>query len=366
MATRKEMTKLVEKYCKIAGMSSREDKVRHEFIKDLKDYADDFKQDGLGSIAAYKKGTDKNGPVIMLAGHMDEIGLMVTRIDEKGFIYFNTVGGWWGHVMLGQIFDIHTRDGKVIKGIIGSTPPHILPAEARGKVVQPDAMFIDIGVKDKKEAEALGVNPGDQVVPHSDFFEMGNKDFWAGKAFDDRIGVTAAIEVIRSLKGKKHKATFVGVGTVQEERGLIGATTSAQMVKPDIAFAIDVTIAKDTPGLKNECALGKGVALSLMDSSTMANPRLVAYCEKIAKKHKIDFTYDTLTGGGTDSGQIQRQNGGIPSLTLSIPSRYIHSHWSMIHWNDYKTCVDLLIAIASEFTSDDLATILDTKWMKKK
>lgn len=359
MATKAQMIKRLEKYTNLPGMSSREEAIRKEFKKDTKTVATSYKQDGLGSIAAYKQGTKKNGPVIMVAGHMDEIGFMVQSIDKDGFIKFNPIGGWWGHVLLGQLLDIHTRSGKIITGIVGSKPPHGMPAAERVKVVTLDKMFIDIGVPNKVAAEKSGIMPGDMVIPKAEFFQMQDKDYLAAKAFDNRAGVAAAIEVMHNLKGKDHEATLVSVGTVQEEVGLRGAKTSAHMVKPDIAFAIDVTISNDYPGAVGETKLGAGVALSLMDRSVIANPRLVQYCEKICKKNKIPFTYDAMVAGGTDNGEIHKAHIGCPVITLSIPSRYIHSHYSMIHYTDYKAAVDLITKVAENLTSADVKKFLD-------
>lgn len=220
-------------------------------------------------------------------------------------------------------------------------------------------MYVDIGVENKEAVEKAGIRPGDMIIPHATFFKMHNPDYLAAKAFDNRVGVVAGIEVLENLKGKDIAATVVAVGTVQEEVGLRGAKTAAHMVKPDLSFAIDVTIANDVPGLTGDTKLGAGVALSLMDRSVIANPRLVKYCEDIAKKYDIPFTYDAMTGGGTDNGEIHKAHIGCPALTLSIPSRYIHSHYSMIHYTDYKACVDLITRVCEEITNEDMKVILD-------
>src|SRR5690606_29224724 len=188
-------------------------------------YADEITQDGLGSLIARKSG-DANGPKIMITGHLDEIGFMVTRIDEKGFIRFQTVGGWWNQVMLNQRVTVVTSKGD-IPGLIGSKPPHILPPEARKKPTDIKDMFIDIGASSKEEAESWGVRPGDMVVPHCEFTVMKNEKLLMAKAWDNRIGCAIAIDVMKQLKDAEHPNTVYGVGAVQEEVGLRGARTAA-------------------------------------------------------------------------------------------------------------------------------------------
>src|SRR5699024_10667190 len=237
------------------GISGNEKEVRNVMSQYIKPYADEVYTDNLGSLVAKKAGHE-NGPKIMVAGHLDEIGFMVTRIDDNGFIYFQTIGGWWSQVMLAQRVTIMTSKGDVT-GVIGSKPPHILSAEARKKPVKIEDMFIDIGAADKEEAEEFGVRLCDSIVPYFECTPMKNEKMLLAKAWDNRIGCAIAIEVLKQLKDENHPNTVYGVGTVQEEVGLRGAKTAANTIQPDIGFAVDVGIAGDTPGIKEREADSK-------------------------------------------------------------------------------------------------------------
>ena len=332
----------------IFGPSSFEGDVRSYFKKEVRGYSDKIWTCGLGSIIAQKKGT-ANSPKIMIAGHMDEVGFMVRGITKNGYIKFNTIGGWWGHVVLGQKVLIRTRDGKEIVGVIGAKAPHVLSAEERKKVISPEKMFIDVGsYGDYNAPEKLGIRVGDPIVPLSDFHQLGDGKILLAKAWDNRIGVAVAIEVVRRLKGTRHPNTVFGVGTVQEEVGLRGAGTSAYEIAPDIGFAVDVTIAADTPGSEDsdfaeQC--GKGPSISVMDGSLLPNTILRDFVIETAEKEKIPYQLGALARGGTDGGRIAMTRSGIPSLTLSVPSRYIHSHNSIIHYDDFDNLVKLLVAV---------------------
>jgi putative aminopeptidase FrvX len=254
------------------GIAGNEREPREVMKTYIAPYADEVTTDNLGSLVAKKAGDD-NGPKIMVAGHLDEVGFMITQIDDKGFLRFQTVGGWWSQVMLAQRVTIVTKNGD-ITGVIGSKPPHILPVEARKKPVEIKDMFIDIGASSKEEAMEWGVRPGDQVVPYFEFQIMKNEKMLLAKAWDNRIGCAIAIDVLRQLKDVKHPNIVYGVGTVQEEVGLRGAKTSANFIQPDIAFAVDVGIAGDTPGVTEKEAQGKmgnGPQIILYDASIVSH-----------------------------------------------------------------------------------------------
>jgi len=357
---RKRIVALLKKFTTAFGPSSFEDDIRKLFKEEVKDIADEVKICGLGSIIARKSGTNET-PRIMIAGHMDEVGFMVRGITKQGYIKFNTIGGWWGHVLLGQKVLIRTRDGKEIVGVIGAKAPHILTPDERKKVIEPDKMFIDIGSYEGHNApEKLGVKPGDPIVPLSEFYELGDGKMLMSKAWDNRIGVATAIEVIRALKGDEHPNTVFAVGTTQEEVGLRGAGTSAFEVKPDIAFAVDVTIAADTPGSEDtdfaeKC--GKGPSISVMDASLLPNPRLRDFVISVAEEEGIPYQLGSLTRGGTDGGMIARTRSGVPTLTISVATRYIHSHNSILHLDDFINLVRLLVATIKKLDGKALEKI---------
>ncbi|MDD4000100.1 MAG: M42 family metallopeptidase [Bacilli bacterium] len=348
--------KLLKELSEINGVSSREKKVR-EYLKEkfleLGISKQDIIQDGLGSLAARIEGK-ADGPVIMLAGHMDEIGMIVTKITDEGYVKFQTIGGWWSQVMLAQEYTITTSAGKEFRAITGSKPPHLLSPEERNKNVEIDDMYLDIGVKDREEAEKLGIQIGDMITPAISFQPLANPKYLLGKAWDDRIGVAIFLEVMKRLQAEDHPNIVYGVGTVQEEVGLRGARTSGNLIDPDICFALDVTVAKDTPKTDNSLKLGEGPAILIYDSSLIGHLGLREKVVAIAKAEDIPFQLDYLKRGGTDAGAISLVHAGVPSLALCIPSRYIHSHTSIIHQDDYENAIKLLIAVIKQL---DLKTV---------
>ncbi|MFC7393697.1 M42 family metallopeptidase [Scopulibacillus cellulosilyticus] len=328
------------------GVSGNEREPREVMKKYIEPYADEIQYDNLGSLIAVKKG-NANGPKIMVAGHLDEIGFMVTQIDDDGFLRFQTVGGWWEQVMLAQRVTVMTKDGDV-PGVIGSKPPHILSAEARKKPVPVKDMFIDIGVANKEEALKFGVKPGDFVVPVCDFTIMKNPKYLMAKAWDNRIGCAIAIDVLKQLKDVEHPNVVYGVGTVQEEVGLRGATTSAHKIQPDIGIAVDTGIPGDTPGITDKEAIakiGKGPQIIMYDASIVTHKGLRDYVTDTADQHNIPYQLDSIAGGGTDAGKIHLTANGVPALSITIATRYIHSHASIIHRDDYENAVKILVEV---------------------
>jgi putative aminopeptidase FrvX len=338
------------------GAPGHEHTAREVMKKFIEPYADQIQQDNIGSLIAQKKGT-VDGPKVMVAGHLDEIGFMITHITDDGFLRFQTLGGWWEQVMLAQRVTVLTRQGE-IEGVIGSKPPHILPPEVRKKSVDKKDMFIDIGASSKQEAEEFGVRPGDTVVPICPFTVMKNPKMLMAKAWDNRIGCAIAIEVLKRLK--EHPNTVYGVGTVQEEVGLRGAQTSAHFVQPDISFAVDVGIAGDTPGVKPEEALakmGKGPQVLIYDASMIAHKGLRDFVVDVADENNIPFQFDSVAGGGTDAGKMHLTGNGVPSLAISIATRYIHSHAAILHRDDFENAVNLLVAVIKKLDQETVNTI---------
>lgn len=359
MEKRDETLKMLKDLTDAKGISGNEREVREVMKGYIKDYADEVTTDGLGSLIAKRTG-DSNGPKIMVAGHLDEVGFMVTNIDDKGFIRFQTVGGWWSQVMLAQRVTIVTKKGDVT-GIIGSKPPHILPAEARKKPVEIKDMFIDIGASSREEAMELGVRPGDQIVPYFDFTVMKNEKMLLAKAWDNRIGCAVAIEVLKNLKRVNHPNIVYGVGTVQEEVGLRGAKTSAHLIEPDIAFGVDVGIAGDTPGITEKEALGKmgkGPQIILYDASMVSHKGLRDFVVEVAEEAGIPYQFDAMPGGGTDSGSIHLTAGGVPSLSITIATRYIHTHAAMLHRDDFENTVKLLTEVIKRLDKETVEKII--------
>ncbi|WP_144463143.1 M42 family metallopeptidase [Siminovitchia fortis] len=341
------------------GIPGNEQEPRSIMKKYIEPYADEIETDGLGSLIAKKSG-DTNGPKIMVAGHLDEVGFMITQIDDKGFLRFQTVGGWWNQVMLAQRVTIVTEKGE-ITGVIGSKPPHILSAEARKKPVEIKDMFIDIGASSKEEAREWGVRPGDMAVPYFEFTVMNNEKMLLAKAWDNRIGCAIAIDVLKNLKGENHPNTVYGVGTVQEEVGLRGAKTAANKIMPDIAIAVDVGVAGDTPGISEKEAqakMGEGPQIMLYDASMVSHKGLRDFVTGIADELDIPYQFDVMAGGGTDAGSTHLAGEGAPSLAITIATRYIHTHAALLHRDDYENAVKLITEVVRRLDKEAVEKII--------
>lgn len=340
------------------GIPGNEREPREVMKKYIAPYADEVTTDRLGSLIAKKVGR-AGGPRVMVAGHLDEVGFMITQIDEKGFLRFQTVGGWWSQVMLAQRVTIVTSKGD-ITGVIGSKPPHILSPEARKKPVEIKDMFIDIGASSREEAAEWGVKPGDMVVPYFEFTVMNNEKMLLAKAWDNRIGCAIAIDVMKQLKNEKHENEVYSIGNVQEEVGLRGAKTSTYTVKPDIGFAVDVGIAGDTPGITDKEAMskmGKGPQILLYDASMVSHKGLRDFVTGVADELNIPYQFDLVPGGGTDAGSIHLAHEGVPSLAIGIATRYIHSHAAMLHRDDYENAVKLIVEVTKRLNEDTVNQI---------
>ena len=314
-------------------------------------------RDKLGSFVCEKKGLP-SGPRVMLAGHLDEVGFMVKSIGKEGFIRFLPLGGWWGHVVLAQRLIILTRKGPVI-GVVGSKPPHELRDEDRKRVLEIKDMFIDVGAaSDWDVHKKLDIRPGDPIVPESAFTRLANPNLLLAKAWDNRMGCALASETLLALKNVKHPNTVFGVATAQEEVGLRGAQTSVNKIRPDVAIALDVGIAHDTPGTEGDEKLGGGPLLVIYDATVIPNRRLLDLVVDTAKRLRMPVQFESVERGGTDAGRFHLYSEGVPSMSMGIASRYIHSHISIIDRRDFDRTVKLLAAVVKRLdrkTVDGLA-----------
>ena len=349
--------KLLKELTDITGISGREDKVAKYIAGKMKPVSK-ISYDRLGSVICEKKGKAK-GPRVMIAGHMDEIGFFVKQITSEGFLKFSPVGGWWSHVILGQRVVVESKKGPVV-GVVGSKAPHELEPEERRKLMQIKDMFIDVGASHGFDVKKrLGIQPGDAIVPWAPFAVMNNPKLYMAKAWDDRIGCAIFMETMKRLTKSGHPNTVFGVGTVQEEVGLRGATTSASVVEPDVGFAVEVSIAHDTPGFGTDepQALGNGPAIVVYDGSMIPNRNLVDLAVEVAKKKKIPYHFASLERGGTDSGRIHINKGGVPSLVIGVATRYIHSHIGILHRDDFDNAVKLMTEIAKVLDNKKVASL---------
>lgn len=280
----------------------------------------------------------------MVAGHMDEVGFMATSITENGMIRFQPIGGWWSQVLLAQRVQVMTDNGPII-GVIASIPPHLLDDAQRSKPMDIKNMLIDIGADDKADAVSIGIKPGQPIVPICPFTPMANKKKIMAKAWDNRYGCGLAIELLKELQGEQLPNTLYSGATVQEEVGLRGAQTAANMIKPDIFYALDASPANDTSGDKNQFGqLGKGALLRIYDRTMVTHRGMREFILDTAESNNIAYQY-FISPGGTDAGRVHTSNEGVPSAVIGICSRYIHTSASIIHVDDYAAAKELVVKL---------------------
>ena len=351
--------KLLKDLTDAPGVPGQEGPVREVMERYLAPHGE-LMYDNLGSVVGMRRGkrARDNAPKILIAGHMDEVGFMVTMIDPDGFLKFQTLGGWWEQVMLAQRVLVRTRKGDLV-GVFGSKPPHILPPEERKKPVEKSDMFIDIGVMSKEEAIEAGVRPGDPIIPICPFAQMANPKMLLAKAWDNRFGCALAVEAFREI-GDDHPNTIFAGATVQEEVGLRGAATLANMTKPDIAISLDVGIAGDTPGIKKHEAqskMGDGPIILIYDGSLIPHLKLRNLFIEVAEDEKIPYQFDSVAAGGTDGGRFQLAYEGAPTINIGVPTRYIHSATSLMNLDDFNNSTRLLVAVLKRLDADTVAEL---------
>lgn len=338
------------------GTSGHEDAATEVMASYMKDLAD-LEYDKLGSLIGYKKGTSEE-PRILIDSHLDEIGFMVKEITDEGFIKFLPLGGWWGHVALGQRMRIITRKGPVL-GVVGSKPPHMLEDEERKKVMKFHDMFIDVGAMEKFDVKKkLGIRVGDSIVPDADFTVMGNKQVYMAKAFDNRVACALVVDTLKNIQKIRHPNLVIGSGSVQEEVGLRGAATVAHVTNPDVAICLDVGIALDIPGYKGRSEkFGGGTTILVYDGGMIPNVRLRELIMDTAEKHKLPYHLGYLERGSGDGARISITRAGVPSIYMGPPTRYIHSHNSLLYRKDYDTTLKLLVELVKRLDRKTVASL---------
>lgn len=340
---------LLAKICKTPGAPGFEQKVRALVLEELEGLVDEVETDNMGNVYAIKRG--KESKRVMIGAHMDEIGFMVTHIDDKGFIRFHTLGGFDPKTLTAQRVIIHGK--KDVVGVMASKPIHVMTADERNKVAKLSDYFIDTGLKPDEVKELVKI--GDPVTREREFIEMG--ECVNSKSLDNRLAVFILIEMFKQLKGKEVPYDIYGVFTVQEEVGIRGANVSALRINPDFGFGLDTTIAFDLPGAAAHemiTKLGEGTAIKIMDASTICDYRMVDFMKKTADKHGIKWQPEILTAGGTDTAGIQRMTqGGSIAGAVSIPTRHLHQVIEMANKEDIQGSIDLLTACVSELDKHD-------------
>lgn len=329
---------LLKEICETAGAPGYENRIREIVLRELNGLADTVDVDKMGNVIAVRRGRESKK--IMAAAHMDEIGFIITHIDDKGFLRFIPLGGFDPKTLTAQRVIVHGK--RDIIGVMGTKPVHLMTPEERTKPLLITDYFIDVGMPKEQVDEIVSI--GNPVTRQRELIEMGN--CINCKSIDNRISVFILLESLRALKGKELPYNFYAVFTVQEEVGIRGAMVAAHTIDPDFGLGLDTTIAFDTPGARPHemvTQLGQGAAIKIMDASTICDPRMIAYLKHIADKHNIRWQPEILPAGGTDTAAVQR-NGKTGSVAgaISIPTRHIHQVIEMADKSDVQGCIDLL------------------------
>ncbi len=354
-AMRTKAISLLQELTEAHAVPGHEDEVRAIFVDEL---------EACGQLATDRNGsvfceTGGDGPRVLLAGHMDEVGFLVQNITPDGFLQFVAVGGWWEHNLLAQRVEILTRGGEKILGVVSSCPPHFLPEDQRRKVLPIDRMYIDVGAGSRRQAsEEFGISLGDPIAPSSPFTALAREDYFMAKAFDNRVGMAAVIQAGQILAHSAHPNRLILCGTVQEEVGLRGAKTAAAFARPEVAVILECPPADDTPGFsrtESQGRLGGGVQIRMFDPSAIANPRLARLAIEVAREQGIPHQVTVRRSGGTDAGAFHLANLGVPSIVLGVPARSIHSHNAVLDLNDHLHMLALVIALVRRLDAETVA-----------
>ncbi|MCL0039052.1 M42 family metallopeptidase [Dehalococcoidia bacterium] len=337
-----ESLELLRKLSDAFGVSGFEDEVRGLIQEMITPFAGETRIDTLGNLIATKRG--RGDFKLMLDAHMDEIGLMISFIEEDGYLRFTTIGGWDERILPAHAVTILTREHGKVRGVIGTAPPHILTKEERERPLKLEEMFIDIGSSARQEVGEVGIRVGDPAVVHYPF-ESLTENCVRGKALDDRVGCAVMVKVLEHLQDEELSLTLICNFAMGEEVGLRGAQTAAYQIQPDLAIALEGTIGADMPGVakhKQPVVLGRGPALTVADRSIIVNRRLLAALERAAEEIGVSYQYKMPTYGSTDAGAIHLTRGGIRAAVVSVPCRYIHSPHSLMRLDDFEATVRLI------------------------
>jgi len=342
-------TQLLEKLSNAFGPSGNEEDVTQILKKELTPYADETHVDKLGNILFYHKGK-KGYPKIMLSAHMDEVGFIVTFIEENGFLRFDILGGITNTVIPGQRILFRGEKGY-LKGIVGTKPPHIMTPEEQNRVIPKEDLFIDIGADNLSQANKKGADVGMLGVFDVKFTDLGD-GYFMGKALDDRAGCTVLADVFKSLNDSPYN--IVAVGSVQEELGIRGARTAAWQIDPDYGLALEGTFVADVPGTRPDRVSSKirgGPVLTIMDRTVFTHPQVLKKLIEAGNRKSIPFQFKKVPVGGTDAGAIHLTRAGVPSGTVAVPCRYIHSPASIIHIEDLRNATKLVTEFVKSISS---------------
>lgn len=331
---------LLKELSNVFGPSGNEEDVAAILNRELEECADEIRVDKLGNMFFNHEG--KEGyPKIMLSAHMDEVGFIITFVEEDGFLRFDTLGGITNSIMPGQRILLRGDKGY-LRGIIGTKPPHIMTPDEQNKMIPKEDLFIDIGADSLKQAQKKGADVATMGVFDAEFTDLGD-GYFRGKAFDDRTGCTVLAEVFRSMKNSPYN--IVAVGSVQEELGIRGARTAAWQVDPDYGLALEGTFVADVPNTRPDRVSSKikgGPVITVLDRTSLSHPRILKALVKAGREKSIPFQFKKVMVGGTDAGAIHLTKAGVPSGTVAVPCRYIHGPASILHIDDLKNTTRLV------------------------
>jgi endoglucanase len=357
-AANDETVQLLQALADAHGPSGFEEPVRKIMVERMKPLSDKLSYDGLGSVIAVQ---GNSGPRIMVDAHMDELGGVVRRVTNDGYLTMQMLGGWLDQALVDQRWTIIGSKGPV-RAVTGIRDVHIVPQDERTRVYPREWIFLDVGAKNAAEVAQMGLAPGDPVAPDAPFVVMNGTQNYLGKGWDDRVGCAVLIEAMRRLNKAPHPNQIFWVATVQEELGLRGAHTALDLVKPEIGVAIEGGVTRDSPKVGPEEAqelLGGGPALFLYDSSQLPNRKFVKMITQVAKDKSIPLQTDLIQGYGDDSAEIQKSNGGVPTVNLAVPVRYTHAHNGIMNRNDFDRTVELVVAVLQKLDAKAVAALRD-------
>jgi putative aminopeptidase FrvX len=348
---------LLRRLANAPGPPGFEEPVRKLMIDAIKPYAASIRFDGLGSIIA-AQGTQ--GPRIMVDAHMDELGGMIRRITPRGLLTMQMLGGWLDQALVDQRWIVIGSKGPVL-AVTGIRDAHVVPAEERTRVYARDSLFLDVGAQSEAEVRNLGIAPGDPVVPDAPFAILNGTDNYLGKGWDDRAGCAVIVEAMRRLASLPHANQILWAITTQEEVGLRGARTASDLIKPEIGIALEAGVTGDTAGRPEESQerLGGGPGIFLYNNSQLPNRKFVEFVKQAAAAKKLPLQYDLVIGYGDDSAEIQKSNGGVPTVCLLVPVRYTHAHNGIVNRRDFDQTVDLLVELLQRLDASAVQKIRD-------
>jgi endoglucanase len=350
--------RLLQELSDAPGPPGAEDAVRAIMVRDMKPLATvPLRYDGMGSVIAQ---AGSSGPRIMIDAHMDELGGMIRRVAPNGQLTMQMLGGWLDQALVDQRWVILGSKGPV-EAVTGIRDIHVATPAERTQVIPRNSIFLDIGARNPAEAAAMGVEPGDPVVPDSPFQVLNGSENYLGKAWDDRIGCAVLLEAMKRIAKLPHPNQLFFVATTQEEIGLRGARTAANMVKPDLGLAIEGGIANDQGGHPEETQahLGGGPGIFLYDSSAIPNRKLVHFVRDTAKANGIPLQLDLVQGYGDDSAEMQESGTGAPTLNIVVPVRYTHAHNGVVNRGDFDKTVELMVDLLQHLDQGTVDRIRD-------